>query len=166
MANKYGTAIRSRLIGHGGRHARVSDHKIYYRDQAGWEPADFYALWRYFDRLFQYIGPTQKLQDALDGLESLSPIDQTRISRVANHQARRTGKRDAELAGLDLDRMSEDTLYLMKHMLIQMGRYDQALAKFPNLRKLDGVGPLGHSLYLDAKPRYTHEYLTQVGIYL
>lgn len=166
MANEHGTLIRTRLIRRGGRYARVNEHKVYYEDQSGWKPADFYALWRYFDRLFQYIGPTEKLQEALENPDRLSEVDRARIARVAKHQARRTGKRDAELASLDLDRMSKDTLYLMKHMLIQMGRYDQALAKFPNLRNLDGVGPLGHPLYLDDEPRYTHEYLTQVGIYL
>lgn len=139
---------------------------IYYESQSGWSPEDFYALWRYFDRLFQYIGPTQKLRDALSDPESLSDRDRIRAERVAQHQAKRTGKRDDELAAIDLEKMSEDTRYLMKHMLIQTGRYDLALERFPNLRGLADVGALGHPLYLDTKPKGTFEYLTRVGIHL
>ncbi len=144
----------------------VTGTPIYYEAQTNWSPADFYALWRYMDRLFQYIGPTKSLQAALDHPESLSERDKTRVARVAALQAKRTGKRDDELASLDLSRMSEDTRYLMKHMLIQSERLELAVERFPNLRGLLDVGELGHDLYLDAHPRGTYEYFTKVGIHL
>lgn len=144
----------------------MNDDKIYYEDQSTWQPADFYGLWRYLNRLFQYIGPTKALQDVLDNSDGLSERDRLRVGRAAQHQTKRTGKRDEELAALDLDRMSENTRYLMKHMLIDMKRYDLALERFQNLRGLDAVGALGHPIYLDDNPRHSEKYLASVGIYL
>lgn len=129
------------------------DDKIYYEDQSSWQPQDFYALWRYLNRLFQYVGPTQALINNPD-------------SYSAKIQAKKTGTRDAELAALDPTRMSEDTRYLAKHMLIAMQRYDLALERFPNLRPLADVGELDHKIILDANPSLVNEYYTSVGIYL
>lgn len=142
------------------------DDKIYYEDQTGWSPEDFYALWRYFDRLFQYIGPTQNLTDALANLDSLPEGRRKSAVRTAAHQAKRTGKRDEELAAMDLDRMSPETRYLMKHMLIHSTRYELALERFPNLRGLESVGELGHAIRLSDQPRGLYPYYTQVGILL
>lgn len=33
--------------------------RIYYEDQTHWSDADYYALWRNFDRLAEYLGSTQ-----------------------------------------------------------------------------------------------------------
>lgn len=148
------------------RRFRMSQDKIYYEDQTDWSPEDFYALWRYLNRLFQYVGPSSSLERALGDLENLSERDRKRAERVAAFQGKRTGRRDEELAALDLGRMSEDTRYLMKHMLIGMKRFDLALDRFPNLRALEEVGDLGHPIYLDANPRRSEDYLTSVGIYL
>lgn len=142
------------------------DDRIYYEDQTDWSEDHFYALWRYLNRLIQYIGPSTSLTAALEQPESLSERDRARVERVAAIQAKRGGKRDDELDALDLSRMSEETRYLLKHMLIQMKRYDLALERFPNLRGLADVGELGHPLYLDQRPKYTYDYFTQVGIYL
>jgi len=139
---------------------------IYYEDQTGWQPADYYALWRYLERLFGFIGPAKPLQDALADPSSLSERDRLKVARVAAIQAKRTGRRDEELAALDLSRMSEDTRYLAKHVLISTKRYELALERFPNLRGLDDVGELGHPIYLDAKPRKAPGHLTDAGIYL
>lgn len=144
----------------------MSQDKIYYEDQTDWSPEDFYGLWRYLNRLFQYVGPSTSLQDALGDLENLSERDRRRAERVAAHQSKRTGQRDEELASLDLERMSDETRYLVKHMLISMKRYDLALERFPNLAALKDVGELGHPIYLDANPRRSEDYLTSVGIYL
>lgn len=144
----------------------MSQDKIYYEDQTDWSPEDFYALWRYLNRMNQHIGPTAKLQSALDNLDTLSERDRQRAERVARLQAKRTGNRDEEIASLDLSRMSPETRYLLKHMLIHENRYELALERFPNLRGLDDVGDLGHPIYLDEKPRYTFEYYTEKGIYL
>lgn len=144
----------------------MSDDKIYYQDQSDWEPADFYALWRYLNRLFQYIGPNRALRDAVANLDQLSERERRNAVRAAQFQAKRTGKRDEELAALDLGRMSDDTRYLVKHQLIDMKRYDLALERFPNLRGLETVGKLGHPLHLDVEPKYTNAYLTSVGIHL
>lgn len=129
------------------------DDRIYYQDQTTWSTTEFYALWRYLNRLLQYIGPTPS---AVARPESHS----------ARIQARRSGKRDEELAALDLSRMSAETRYLLKHMLIQTDRYDLALTRFANLTALGEVGELGHVLFLDEPPTLVHEYLTSVGIYL
>ena len=138
--------------------------QIYYEDQRDWLPEDFYGLWRYLNRLFQYIGPNQALLDSYHA--ELSERDRARRDRVALLQAKRTGKRDDELASLDLSRMTDRTRYLMKHLLIAQKRYEIALERFPNLRGLADVAELAEPLYLDADPSFYHEYLTQVGIYL
>lgn len=110
----------------------MNGDEIYYEDQTSWSPDDFYALWRYLNRLF------------------------------LNNRDRRAG----EIAQLDLNRMSEDTRYLMKHLLILQGRFELLLERFPNLRGLKEVKELGHPLYLSDKPMLAHPYFTEVGIYL
>lgn len=110
----------------------MSGDKIYYEDQTSWSADDFYALWRYLNRLF------------------------------LNNRDRRT----EEIGGLDLSRMSEDTRYLMKHLLILQGRFELVLTRFPNLRDLEEVKELSHPLYLSDKPMLAHPYFTEVGIYL
>lgn len=129
------------------------DDRIYYEDQTDWLPKDFYALWRYLNRLFQYAGPTSA--------QTANPE-----SYSARIQAKKTGQRDDELAAMDPARMSEDTRYLMKHMLISMQRDALVYDRFPNLRPLQDVGDLDHKIFLDAKPTLVNEYFTSVGIYL
>lgn len=146
-------------------HTMTAD-PIYYEDQTDWKPADYYALWRYLERLFGFIGPSASLQAALDHPENLSDRDRAKVRRVAGIQAKRTGRRDDELAAMDLSRMSEETRYLAKHVLISMERYELALDRFPNLRGLDDVGDLGHPIYLEVKPKRAPGHLTDVGIYL
>ncbi|WP_394941191.1 hypothetical protein [Psychromicrobium sp. YIM B11713] len=110
----------------------MNGDEIYYEDQTSWSPGDFYALWRYLNRLF------------------------------LNNRDRRV----AEIDGLDLSRMSEETRYLMKHLLILQGRFELVLVRFPNLRGLEEVKELNHPLYLSEKPLLAHPYFTEVGIYL
>jgi hypothetical protein len=129
------------------------EDQIYYEDQTDWKPADFYGLWRYLNRLFQYAGPTPA--------QAANPDHYS--SRI---QAKKTGKRDEELAALDPSRMSEDTRYLAKHLLVSMKRDALVYDRFPNLRPLQDVGELGHKIFLDAKPTLVNEYFTSVGIYL
>lgn len=140
--------------------------KIYYESQDGFGPEDFYALFRYLNRLFQSVGPTETLAQALRDDTSLSEADRVRAARAAAHQARRTGSRDDELASIDLERLSHETRYLMKHLLIDMRRFDAALERFPNLAGLEDVPALPKPLFLDARPSLQNEYLTRVGIYL
>lgn len=140
--------------------------KIYYEDQTNWSPADFRALWRFFDHLFGFIGPTEKLRQALADYDNLSDVDRRRVDRAAGHQARRTGKKDDELAALDLARMSDATRYLMKHMLIHQQRLDIAIERFPNLAPLRDVGPLGRTLVLEEEPSGSFPYYESVGIQL
>lgn len=129
------------------------DDRIYYEDQTDWTTVDRYALWRYLDRLVGYIGPTPAERE-----------DPTSYSaRIA---AKRAGVRDEEIRALDLSRMSEDTRYLLKHLLIRTGRYDTALERFENLRGLDDVGRLDHEIRLSEHPRHLDRYLTEVGIHL
>lgn len=131
----------------------TANQRIYYEDQSRWTPTDFQGLWRYFNRLFQYIGP--------------SPQQQTHPEhRASKIQARRTGKRDEELAALDLDKMSHETKYLMKHMLIAVDLYDLALERFENLAGLEEVVELEYPLILDENPTLVDEYYSKVGIVL
>lgn len=130
-----------------------SSDRVYYEDQTHWTPADWQRLWRYLNRLFQFVGPTAGQLARPDSLSS-------------QIQRRRQGRRDEELAALDPARMSEETRYLMKHMLIHQGRYRLALRRFPNLRPLADVGELGHPLVLDEQPMNLHRYYVEHGIYL
>lgn len=136
----------------------IFEDRIYYQDQTGWHPDDFRALWRYFNRLFQFID-LDAVSDDLVPNRRPDPL-------TLQIRARRAGKRDAELAALDLTRMSEDTRYLMKHMLIQAGLFERALVLLPNLEPLREVGELDHLLVLDTDPTYAHPYYTKVGIIL
>lgn len=105
---------------------------IYYQDQTAWAPADFYALWRYLNRLF------------------------------LNQGERKTD----EIASLDLTRMSPETRYLAKHLLILQKRFTSYTELYPNLKALHRVGPLDHPLRLSEKPTFAHQYFTDMGIYL
>lgn len=131
------------------------DDALYYADQSDWSPLDYQGLWRYLNRLFQTLGPAPSKTNAIDP-----------ASLSAQIQARRTGRRDDELAAMDLNRMSRETTYLMKHMLIRTGRLEMATRRFPNLAGLHEVGELEHPLYLDDQPTFVHGYYTRVGIYL
>lgn len=144
----------------------MAAEKIYYEDQTNWDTSDFRALWRFFDHLFGFIGPTAPLRGALAQFDSLSELDQRRVTRAAAHQDRRTGKKDDELSALDLERMSLETRYLMKHMLIHKQLFDTALERFPNLRGLADVGDLGHTLVLEEEPSGSFPYYASVGIQL
>ncbi|WP_136036345.1 hypothetical protein [Microbacterium sp. K35] len=65
------------------------DDRIYYEDQADWTAIDRQGLWRYLNRLFLSLGPSDVAKPEPDSLS-------------ARIQARRTGKRDDEIAALDL----------------------------------------------------------------
>lgn len=126
---------------------------LYYADQTGWQPVDFYALYRYLHRLIQYVGPT--------------PAQAARPELLTSRiQAKRNGQRDVELAALDLERMSHETRYLLKHLLIPMQRYDLAVSRFPNLGGLADVPDLDDDLCLSEDPTDAYEHLRQVGIRL
>jgi len=127
--------------------------EIYYEKHDSWHPEDYYALWRYLSRLFQYVGPTPA--------QAANPT-----SNSARIQAKKTGRRDDELAAMDVPKMPVETRYLAKHLLIHQMRFDLALERFPNLRPLEQVGDLGRKLYLDSNPKLVYDYLTRVGILL
>lgn len=102
--------------------------RIYYEDQTHWSDADYYALWRYFDRLAEYLGPTQ----------AQAQLPERRSARI---QARKTGVRDDEFATIDLARMPAESQRLLRAVLVSQQRYDLALEKFPNLGALDQAVP-------------------------
>lgn len=125
----------------------------YYADQSDWTPVDWQGLWRYLNRLFGHIAIKAELARQPETL-------------AYQIRARRAGSRDAELASLDLSRMSAETTYLMKHMLIHAGLYDIALAKFANLRGLEDVDEIDHPIVLDENPTGIYPYYTDKGILL
>lgn len=131
----------------------MHEDRIYYEDQSAWTPMDFQTLWRYLNRLLQFIGPTQA---ALENPEAL----------FAQIERKRAGRRDDELEAMDLERMSPATRYLLRHMLIHMNRYELALDRYPNLRGLAAVEPLEHPLVLSDDPTGVNPYYTSVGILL
>lgn len=71
-----------------------------------------------------------------------------------------------EIASLDLSRMSEDTLYLMKHLLILQGLFEDRLTGFPNLAGLRDVPDGGREILLSTEPTFVHDYFNEKGIYL
>lgn len=102
--------------------------RIYYEDQAAWQPSDYYALWRYFDRLAEYVGPTNA--------QRANPTH-----RSARIQAKKMHVRDDEFAAIDTTHMSPETLCLLRAVLTSRGRYELALERFPNLRTLERTSP-------------------------
>ncbi|MCA1307986.1 hypothetical protein LC082_13875 [Microbacterium esteraromaticum] len=38
--------------------------RIYYEDEADWAPSDYYALWRYLDRLAEYVEQPERRSPA------------------------------------------------------------------------------------------------------
>lgn len=105
---------------------------IYYEEQSGWGADDYYALFRYLNRML----------------------------------LNRDGGRAAEIAAIDLDRLSPETAHLLKHMLVLKRAYERVLGEFPNLAGLEQAPELAHPLYLSDTPTYAHPYLTEHGIYL
>lgn len=112
--------------------------RIYYEDQTHWSDADYYALWRYFDRLAEYLGPTQ----------AQAQLPERRSARI---QARKTGVRDDEFATIDLARMPAESQRLLRAVLVSQQRYDLVLEKFPNLAALAQAVP-------EAEPRGFSQY--------
>ena len=136
---------------------------IYYEDQSTWSAIDYQGLWRRFGRIMQSI-PTP-LQERDDFLAIAAA--RGRSGRLtAEIRLKRLGKWDDELAALDLDRMSTESRYLLKHMLIHTNRFENALQRFPNLRPLCDVGPLGHLLILSDDPGFYYDYYTDHDIIL
>lgn len=127
--------------------------KIYYADQADWDMADWYTLWRYLNRLAQFVGPNAAQRANPDKLG-------------AQIQARRMGRRDEELAALDLSQMSQKTQHLLKHILIQQKRYEDALTKFPNLESLRRATPPADFIVLADPPGLYHDVFTKARILL
>ena len=113
--------------GYGESERSVTD-RIYYENQADWAPSDYYSLWRYFDRLAEYVGPTPaQLQHP-----------EHRSARIS---ARKTGVRDEELAAIDPARMPAESRWLLRAVLVSQRRYGLALEKFPNLGALAQAVP-------------------------
>lgn len=102
--------------------------RIYYEDQADWALADYYALWRYLDRLAEYVGPTRA--------QAQQP--EHRSARIS---AKKTGVRDEELAAIDPARMPAESRWLLRAVLVSQQRYELALEKFPNLGALAQAVP-------------------------
>lgn len=78
----------------------------------------------------------------------------------------RRGTKTQELDALDLDLMSADTRYLMKHLLILQGLYDTRLAQHTSLAGLRDVPETRRIIHLTDAPRDIYPYFTSVGIYL
>ena len=76
------------------------------------------------------------------------------------------GVKTQEIHDLDLSRMSVDTLYLMKHLLILQGRYERYLDEYESLAPLRDVPENGREIFLDDRPTLVHPYFTEHGIYL
>lgn len=74
---------------------RVRD-RAYYEDQTGWSAPDYYALWRYFSRLAEYVGSTPA--------QAQNPEH-----RSALIQAKKTQVRDEELPAIDMARIPAES---------------------------------------------------------
>lgn len=113
--------------------------RIYCEDQTDWSDEDYYALWRYFDRLAEYVGPTPA--------QAASP--EHRSVRI---QARKTSVRDEELSAIDVSQMPSESAALFRAVLRSHQRYELALAKFPSLAELDRVVTPSPCLGFDQYP--------------
>ncbi|KKI22488.1 MULTISPECIES: hypothetical protein [unclassified Leucobacter] len=117
--------------------------RIYYEDQSSWAPPDYYALWRYFDRLAEYVGPTPA--------QAQQP--EHRSARIS---AKKTGVRDEEFTAIDPARMPTESQWLLRAVLISQQRYELALEKLPNLGALvqavASTVPNGTSPVLGVRP--------------
>lgn len=126
---------------------------MYYEDQSTWGVAEWYTLWRYFNRLGQFVGPNQAQQSRPQTLN-------------AQIQTKRTGRRDEELAALEISRMSRETQHLLKHILLIQGRFEIALEKFPNLEPLREAVPPVDVIVLADPPGLYYDDFTKAGILL
>lgn len=96
----------------------------FYPDATGWHEGDLASMKAYVNRLIQYLGPTPTQ-------EAANPNGYgTRVAR------QRMGRRDAEFAALDPERMNEPSRHELRTRLVETGRYEAALERFPNLRGL------------------------------
>lgn len=84
------------------------------------------ALFAYLNKLVQYLAIT-------DGQAS-NP--ETYWSRMA---ASKVGKRDEDVAALDVEELDPHVAMLLKHLLVETQRYERALERLPNLRGLDAM---------------------------
>jgi hypothetical protein len=129
---------------------------IYYADQSDWQAEDFNALFSYFNRLGQYMGPAE-----------IPARYRGRAAAQARAIARkRSGARDEEIAAMDLSRMSVTTRYLLKHVLIFQRRLVHALQTYPNLRGLETTETPQLPIVLSEDPQFTWGYFTKAGIHL
>lgn len=74
-------------------------------------------------------------------------------------------RRTEEIAALDVSRMSRQTQYLIKHLLVLQGARERVLAINPALAAVEKV-ELDQPLVLSNNPTYWHDYFTRVGIIL
>ncbi len=75
-------------------------------------------------------------------------------------------ERDAEIAAIDLSRMTDRSKYLLRHTLILKRVYRDVLTKHPNLRGLERVPVPDEPIYLSEKPLGSWSYFTRKGILL
>lgn len=74
------------------------------------------------------------------------------------------GVRDDELEAVDANRLSEETVYLWKHMLIWTGLRHRAFQKFPNLRPIGYVGDIDRQLFLNNPACGIYPHYQEAGI--
>lgn len=82
----------------------------------------------------------------------------------------RRGTASDELDQIDLSRVDARVRYLMKHLLVLQGRFEQRLEEHPGLRALqlapDELPPDWDELVLSRAPRDFYPYLQEKGIRL
>ena len=77
--------------------------------------------------------------------------------------------RREEIAAIDLNGLSFEVCYLMRHLLILSGRYERVLRDYPNLRGLEAPnlkGVIDPPLVLTDPPRHVWSYFRKKNIWL
>ncbi len=105
-----------------------------------------------------------------DQVEGESPRRWYTLFRYSNRmfEPKRRPDRDSEIRAIDVEQLSFRARYLLRHTLILMGVYEDALNFYPNLRGLHtrALDTLDEPVVLCDPPRHSWAYFSAKNIWL
>lgn len=126
-------------------HVDPQTDPLYYRDTSDWSPGQWYSLWRLFNRL-------------------LADTDGSRAAGTMTEAGQQPS--NPQVAAIDLGRVDARAAWLLKTMLVAMGRYDRYLLAYPNLRGLAEVFRPAEPIVLSTRVRHHYPAYTAAGVLL